>query len=222
MGSVVYADTEAVGQFVISQPLISCTIAGIILGNMVVGLTIGILLQLPYLVEFPIGGSKVSLGNMGAYIAAGLAVTFTQIFPLQSNIILLISVLFGIMISRATIPFQRLQRQLNNKLLKCADNAADSGNLWKITYLHYLGVLFVYIFGAFFSAFIFIIGKYICNLIIELVPSKMEQTLQILKPVLLGAGTGALFWHFLKKNTIQYTLTGVFFGGILLLLKFVN
>ena len=99
LGGVVYADTEAAGQAMVAQPLIACTTAGLLLGNMTLGMTVGLLMQLPYLIELPVGGAKVSLGNIGAYIAAGVAVTLSEVSPDQSNFILAASLLWGILLS---------------------------------------------------------------------------------------------------------------------------
>ncbi|MFQ5770880.1 MAG: PTS sugar transporter subunit IIC, partial [bacterium] len=208
MGGLVVADTEAVGQFMLSQPLIACAIAGMLLGNMVVGLTIGLLFQLPYLMEAPLGGAKVYMVNSGAYVAAGLAIKFNQIFSGQANIILLVTILSGILLSWGMIPLQKWLRQVSQLLQKRADLVAQNGDLGKISCLNYLGVLNAYLFGVLSIALFLMLGTNIGKAIIELVPIQYEAILKFLKPVLLGAGFGTVVLHFVNKSTLQYTLFG--------------
>jgi len=55
MGGIVSADTDSAWQSMVSQPLIACSIAGMLMGDLALGCVVGVLLQLPYLVELPVG-----------------------------------------------------------------------------------------------------------------------------------------------------------------------
>ena len=222
MGGLVYADTDAVGQVMLSQPLIACPVAGLILGNVAAGLTVGIILQLPYVVEIPAGGSRVSLGNMGAFVAAGIAIKLMNVYSEQANIILTISILFGILLSRLTIPIQHGLRQVNYLLLKQADIAAEAGDVNKINRLNYAGAMMTFFFGIVYTALFFVIGKFICPLIVNSLPSQLEVGMRLLKPALLGAGIGAMYWLYFKKSSMNVMLLGILFGAIIILVKFVS
>ncbi len=219
MGGIVSADTDSAWQSMVSQPLISCSIAGILMGDLVLGSVVGMLLQLPYLAEMPVGGARVSLGNLGVFISAGLAVKLNQIFPGQTNLILLFTVLYGVVLSRLTIPFQNWSRRFNLVLLRKADLAAEQGNVAKISRLNYLGVLNSLFFGILFSAIFFFSGKYIMQSAIISFPFKIS--LPFLKPTLLGAGLGAMFWLFLKRTTFWYTLIGTVMSAVALLIVWI-
>lgn len=219
MGGLVSADTDAAGQVMISQPLVSCSLAGALLGNLILGLTVGVLLELPFLVEVPAGGSKVSLGNLGAYVAAGLAIQLNQLFPNQMNLTLMLSVMFGLFLSWATVQGQRWMRQLNLLLLYRADREADTGNLSKITLLNYLGVLNAFFFGLVFSAIFLFFGKVILTFIIQILPLQWDPIFWLSKAILLGAGMGAFLWLFSQKSSIKYTIFGAGFSAAFLIVS---
>lgn len=207
IGGIVAADTEAAWQSMASQPLIACSLAGICLGNFGLGFTVGLLLQLPYMVELPVGGAKVSMSNLAAFVAAGLAVKIGQSVQ-NVDLILLLSLAYGVLLSWATFPFWRLLRQINLLLVRKADDAFDSGNLRKITLMNVLGVVNALFFGIYFSAIFFFLGKYILLSVSSPIPFQLNFSASLLKPVLLGAGLGAMFWLFLKKKTVGFALIG--------------
>ncbi len=221
MGGIVYADTDAVGQFMISQPLIACTVAGWLLGSTTIGFTVGVLLQLPYLVEIPIGGAKIPQGNLGAFVAAGLATMLTQLHPHKANLVLMSAILIGVFLSSQTIPLQDLLCKFNRMLLHRADRAAEHGNLGQLTVVNYVGVLAAYLFGGLLVAVFSLAGYYVCRFFLEALPANLESRMGLLKPVLLGAGFGAVLWHFLTRNTLKFTVVGTLVGVAISFLKLI-
>jgi fructoselysine and glucoselysine-specific PTS system IIC component len=218
-GGVVSADTDAAGQFMISQPLVSCTLAGALLGNLLLGLTVGVLLQLPFLVEIPAGGTKVSLGNLGAFVAAGLAVQLNQIAPAQPNLVLVLTILYGLFLSWASIPCLKWMRQLNLSLLYRADKMAEAGNLGQITWLNYLGVFNAYVFGVVFSAIFLFLGNIFLTSVIQFIPLEVDSIFRLGKAVLLGAGVGTLLWLFMQKTKAKFVVLGVLVSVTVLIIN---
>lgn len=219
VGGLVSADTDAAGQFMVSQPLVSCTLAGAIFGNLLLGMTVGVLMQMPFLVEVPVGGARVSLGNLGAFVAAGVAVKLNQIFPTINNLILVLAVLYGLFLSWATFPCLLWMRQLNLRLLYRADRAAEEGKLGQITWLNYLGVFNTYIFGLISSAIFLIFGNVFLTFIIRFIPIQLDSTFRLGKTVLLGAGVGILFWLFMQKSKVKYMVLGVLASTVVLIVN---
>jgi mannose PTS system EIIC component len=72
-GMVVYLDTTAVAQLMISQPLIACPLWGFLVGRPEIGLFFGVTFQLIWLGSLPIGAAKFPEGNLGALVATALA-----------------------------------------------------------------------------------------------------------------------------------------------------
>ncbi len=220
IGGLIYSDTDAVGQFGLSQPLIAASLAGLVLGKLELGITVGILLQLPYSIELPAGGAKVSVASLGSFVGSGLAVSLSQGYPGFNNLILAVAVGFGVLVGWLTIPLQGQLRQLNGGLVKHVDLAAASGNLNRITFLNNLSAFRAFMFGAISCAFFFALGKLVFAFVLQLAPRYLDAKLQFVTPVILGAGIGALLWQFVKtKSGVGLSLIGVVLGVLFFFLK---
>lgn len=221
-GGLVYLDTDAVGQFMISQPLAACTAAGVIFGNWPLGLTIGFLLQLPFLVEIPVGGAKVALGSLGSYAAAGVAVSSAAIFePLNEFLIIAYSLAFGVALSVAAIPLQDGLRRLNGRLQKQADAAAEDGRLRRITQLQYLGAGLAFLFGVAVCAIFLPLGKLGYGSLIAITAVSSYKN-DLIRPLFLGAGAGAVIWIFVKRQTIRYSMLGAGLAALVILINYMS
>ncbi len=215
-GGIVMADTDAAWQIMVCQPLVACSIAGVILGNMTLGLTVGLLLQLPYLVEAPVGGTQVSLGNLGAFVASGVALHLTPSFADRPEMILVTSLILGILISRLATPLSGWLRYLNLLLARKADHAAANAGVRTITFLHCVGVASSLVFGTLFVALLFAVASFVAARAVTLAPVAWESKLFLVKPMLLGAGVGAMLRLFVRKRSIKFAALGAAFSGLLI------
>ena len=82
IGGLVSIDTAAAWQVMISQPVFACPVIGLIFGNVEMGIMMGVLLELPWLINIPTGGTHGSEGNLGAVVATSLAI---YLFDKQVN-----------------------------------------------------------------------------------------------------------------------------------------
>jgi mannose/fructose/N-acetylgalactosamine-specific phosphotransferase system component IIC len=217
-GGIVFVDGEAFGQFMISQPLVAGAVAGLIFGNWMAGCTVGLLMQLPYLAEIPMGGTKVSLGGIGAYCAAGIAASFSG----DGQFVLPFSLAVGILVSWVAIPVQNQLRSINLRLARNADAAAAEGNLARISQLQYLAALVAFAAGALTSGFVVQIAGVIWRgLLAPLdLPLSFDRN-DLLQSLLLGAGAGAVIWLFVNRQTLRYGVAGAGLGVIYLILNFI-
>ena len=217
IGGAIYADTDAVGQFMFSQPLVACTLAGWVLGNVGLGLSLGALLQLPFVVETPVGGAKVSVISVGAYVAAGVA---ARVAPAdgETGLFMAAALIYAILLSVVAVPLQEGLRRFNQVLVHQADAAAEYGRLEDIARLNYLGATVAWLFGAVFTVAFFWTGLPLLRFIAEM--SAPPLWFHGLEPVMLGAGMGALGWHFSRKRVGKFTLAMAGISGIILWSRF--
>jgi mannose/fructose/N-acetylgalactosamine-specific phosphotransferase system component IIC len=73
-GMIVYLDTTAVAQIMISQPIIACPLWGWMAGRWEIGILFGIIFQLLWSGSLPVGAARFPEGNVGALVATALAV----------------------------------------------------------------------------------------------------------------------------------------------------
>ncbi len=219
IGGMVAVDTDTFLQSMLSQPLIACAFIGLVFDNFALGLTVGMLMQLPFLVEIPVGGRNLSFGNLGAYIAGGLAIFFSEKISGSENIILIAAILWGIIISYTTSPLLKYRRYFNLVLVRMADKAAQSGRLSHISLYHYLGVVVAFIFGVLYCWVFFELGEKIVIYVLDKTPPQMEGKLSLIKPSLLGVGMGAMMYSFINRKSVSLAGLGVFVGIIFLFIK---
>lgn len=115
-GGIVALDTTAAMQVMVSRPMVGCSIIGLILGNFQVGFTIGILLELLYISELPIGGARFAEGNVGATASAVIGILIVRQFPDRVSFIIVCALLLAIVISWFGGGLVLLMRRLNTKI----------------------------------------------------------------------------------------------------------
>ncbi|MGB1779024.1 MAG: PTS sugar transporter subunit IIC, partial [Longimicrobiales bacterium] len=76
LGGLLGLDGTAVGQFMMSRPLVAGWLSGWAAGAPGLGITIGAILELFLLVSFPTGGARFPEGSTAAVVAVGVAVPF--------------------------------------------------------------------------------------------------------------------------------------------------
>ncbi len=209
-------DTESAGQFMISIPFVSCTIAGAIFSNITLGLSIGVLLQLPFLIEIPAGGAKLSQINLAAYVATALACVFKANLDINMNAVMIITIIYALILSWGTRPFSDLLHRVNKWLVSLAERAAENHKFKLLDFFQYSGAGISFIYGLIYSAMFFIFGKLILGWTFLLIPEPFYSSLHFVKYVLMGAGIGAMVWFFInQKNKIKFCLIGLILTIIL-------
>jgi PTS system mannose-specific IIC component len=74
LGGALALDGTAVGQFMVSRPLVAGALVGWLLGDPAAGITVGVILELYLLVSFPTGGSRFPEGATATVVAASATV----------------------------------------------------------------------------------------------------------------------------------------------------
>lgn len=74
LGGLVALDGTALGQFMVSRPLVAATLAGAVMGDAGLGLAVGGVLELFYLSALPVGGARFPEGGPAAVVAGAIAV----------------------------------------------------------------------------------------------------------------------------------------------------
>ena len=215
-GGIVAVDNETTWQTLISQPFFACSVAGYLFGDIGLGWTIGVLLQLPFLVELPTGGSKMSYNHTAAYVASGVALSLNRILPDQELQILLCAVVYSLFISWAGVWITRMHHRFNLGLQHSADKAAIAGNTRKITVLNYLSAGVVFIVGVCISGILFWVGLLLIKPLFTDSGLIRGLRLNYLMPVLYGAGVGSIFYLYSKRRLLGFSLLGILIGALIL------
>ena len=86
LGGLVALDGTALGQFMVSRPLVAATLAGALLGDVTTGFVVGGVLELFYLSVLPVGGARFPEGGPAAVVGAATAAAIPGMAGLVAGI----------------------------------------------------------------------------------------------------------------------------------------
>ncbi len=220
IGGVVAVDTAAGWQIMICQPIVSCTFTGAILGQPEIGIILGILLQLPWLINIPSGGSHGSEGNIGAVVAVGLSSFFVSRNLNTDNIIIIVTIVYSLAISRIGFYLVDLIRNANVKLIHSADEAVKNANFKKIAQLNLSGLFYMFAMGFLFVGSGFALGIIILKPLIIFIHADFDRSFEMAKFGILGLGFGVAATLFFNKKTIWFILAGLAVSAMFLIIVY--
>lgn len=212
-GGIVSADTTAALQIMISHPLISCAVVGLILGNFALGFTMGILLELVWLHEIPAGSAIFSEGNVGATVAAALAIITAQktgrVIPAVA-ISLLVAIIISMIAGRMVI----WMRTMNNKLYDEVINA-QAVSIRQVEWAHTKGIFLAFFLGFFTTGLsILVLIPFVMPWVVSMIPVSMDRVLEPISIAFLGAGCGVLLFLFKEHKMWWLVFIGLIGGFI--------
>ncbi len=134
-------DRVALVQVMISRPLVAGPLAGWVLGQPLVGLEVGMLLELLWLGRIPVGAAIPPDDTQVAVGATVTAITMGHSLGFHGMPMVLLSVLVSIPLGTCGQVFDRLARQINDRLSATACDALEVGNVKLMERNHLLGIL---------------------------------------------------------------------------------
>jgi mannose/fructose/N-acetylgalactosamine-specific phosphotransferase system component IIC len=224
-GAIVYLDTTAVAQFMISQPIIACPLWGVITGRPEVGLFLGVAFQLIWLGTLPVGATKVPEGNVGALVATALAV---RIPPTSDGspawITLAVAALVGIIVAQIGGEITPLVRRFLIRYSTRVVAAAEARQGSRFTLL-FAGAIGIHVLAGFvLTLAAFEAGKMVMTVYLGhfsefgLSPAVVSETNLIfsaLWPGMLGAGAAVIAARFVHRASFGwFALTAIVGLGV--------
>jgi PTS system mannose-specific IIC component len=134
-------DRIAFAQFMISRPIVVGPLTGFLLGDAMVGLEIGMLLELLWLGRLPVGAAIPPDDTQVAVGATVLAFAMGHLLGFEGMPIVLLCVLTAIPLGKCGQGFDRLARKFNDHLNNKALAALEREDLSRVESLHVAGLL---------------------------------------------------------------------------------
>jgi mannose/fructose/N-acetylgalactosamine-specific phosphotransferase system component IIC len=151
LGGLLALDGTSVGQFMLSRPLVAGALAGWVLGQPAVGLTIGALLELYLLVSFPTGGSRFPEGATATVVAVASAAGAAS--PGALPLAIAVGLLWG-QLGGLTITFLR---RTNARLVP--EPGRPEGQGLSVTGAHLVAMLLDFLRGGMLTLVGIVIGR---------------------------------------------------------------
>ncbi len=173
MAGVLAMDTTSGPQFLISEPIVSCSVLGLLFGNPEAGLMLGIIFQLLWLGYLPLGGERFTDNNMAAFISTASLFTAADIFGFGSSefkaaliLVLLYSVLIGII----GLHIMNFERRLNGIKTEKLLSVFEQGENPLLIRWHFTGIFHAFIKGVLMALVFVPIGIMLCRTVRILPP----------------------------------------------------
>jgi len=213
-GGLVALDTTAAFQVLISHPLVSGAVIGLLLGNFPMGFAIGVILELIWLSEFPVGAAPFSEGNIGAAVAAAVGIISAGRTG-RPEISLSLALLVGVLISMIGGHLVVLLRKINGRLYEnILDNKKLTINM--VERYHFSGIALAFLSGMLLTAVsVAFFGFLLLPAIIAYLPKSIDKFLAPVSAAFLGIGCGVLFYLFLSRKNWWLIIVGAASGTVL-------
>ncbi len=213
-GGIVALDTTAVLQILISHPLVSCSVTGVILGNFKIAFLIGVVLELIWLNELPVGAAPFSEGNIGATVAAAVAIlVYNQTLRMQMAIPL--ACVLGVAVSFVGGYLVIWARNINSRIYS---RLLDSERITpsRVSATHLLCIAIFYFGGVLFTALATAGCYYLLMFVTPMIPSSWDARLWPIMGAFLGVGCAVLLYMFVTRKNWWLLLMGAALGGLFL------
>ncbi len=217
-GGFVGLDTTAAWQVLLAHPLVSSTILGWIFGNIPFGMLFGVLMELIWLKDVPVGGAKFPEGNLGSLAGLGSILWVDAPGAMGRPWLLLWGILYAFFVAQL-IGFTIVLMRRNNEILaRWADRFAEKNSPSGVAWMHRLGVFHAFFHGALWTALAVSVGALFLPKLTQLGESWFPLTLGSVKFAFLGLGIGAVGFLVTSQKNRFYLVLGILAGILLSLL----
>ncbi len=134
-------DRTAAMQFMVSRPIVAAPLTGLVLGDPIVGLHVGILIELLWLGRLPVGAAIPPDDTQIAVGGTALAIIIGQGTGYVGLPMILLCLLVAMPLGKAGQFFDRLARKGNALILEKAEIAVLSGRGASVECWHLLGLV---------------------------------------------------------------------------------
>lgn len=133
-------DRVAILQVMISRPIVAAPLTALFLGEPLVGLQIGVMVELLWLARLPVGAAVPPDDTQVAIASSVLAIIMGNALNASEPELLLLCVLVAIPLGKVGQYFDHYARQYNVRLIKKVDSALDRGSLLGAELQHLRGL----------------------------------------------------------------------------------
>jgi PTS system mannose-specific IIC component len=209
-------DRVAFVQIMISRPLVAGTLAGWALGNALIGMEVGMLLELLWLGRLPVGAAIPPDDTQVAVGATVLAISMGPLLNTDGMPLVILSVLIAIPLGKFGQFFDRLARHANGRLSLAGCKSLEDGNARGMERYHLLGLVSFALASLATATVIVLVGSFVLYSLAPLLIGAVRDTGLSLQYSLILIGAASLLGTINVNRSISLFCTA--FSGTLLVL----
>jgi mannose/fructose/N-acetylgalactosamine-specific phosphotransferase system component IIC len=223
LGGIVAADTTSGPQILISEPIVVCSMLGMLFGFPETGILIGIVYQLLWLGYLPLGGTVFTDSNMAAFVSTASLFAASDMFNLSGAAMkaaFIPAMLFSVIVGYTGLRLHVYEQHINGRRNDALLSRLESGKLPSITRLHLSGIVTAFLKGAFMTAVFIPAGTLLCGMVSYL-PDSFFEGMSNASMMITGTVTASAILFYRTKGKNKSLIFGAIggFAWIMLILK---
>jgi len=199
--AVVSLDRKHIFQLSISQPLVTSTLIGFLLGSPSEAMYFGMIIQLLWLSNLHIGAAKTPEGEIASIIGCILYVKFHDQFFEYGNFLLFFTFLFTVLCSFFANLLGAFSRKVDVRFFDFSLKSIKESNKGRIGISICLALIFQFIINLVFIFIAVSLGSFILKKISGTIENISIDVWQFVVVAILGSGVGMLISVFRDKKS---------------------
>ena len=210
LGGIAALDATPLAQTMLSQPLVTATILGMVWGDLQTALEVGIVLQILAISTQPVGARTPEDYAVGGVVGAGLALALVerQPFMLVREASAMAGVMAGILVALGGAVLIRWLRRRNEGLGRWCEAELRAGRLGALAAAHRAGVVLAFAIGVSYCAACLGLGLWGLPAFVQSESLRLSKAWNLAQPLWLGLGLAQMLQAFVQRQLMRAALFG--------------
>ncbi len=205
-------DTTAAMQILISQPLISCTILGWMSNDITFGLHFGLLMQLMWVSQLPVGAARIPAGNLGSITGVIIALQLKPIIPEYQNFLILTGLFSALILSYIGAHFNAMLNQCNVIIFNRVFDQIEKGNTGVLGRMTAAALILKLALLCLLIYFYVLTGTFLLKFLDSEALALIDKFARYIEMAVIGAGIGLTLNLYKSRKNIAVFSAGIILG----------
>jgi mannose/fructose/N-acetylgalactosamine-specific phosphotransferase system component IIC len=210
LGGVAAVDATPVAQTMLSQPLVTATLLGLVWGNLPVAIEVGLVLQILAVSTQPVGARTpedyASGGVVGTTLA--LALVTGQPFLMVREAAAMTGVMAGIAVAMGGTVLTRWLRRRNEGLGRWCEVEVRAGRTGALGAAQVAGIVMAFAIGVSYCAACLGVGLWGLTPVVQSESLRLAKAWHLAQPLWLGLGLAQMLQAFVQRHLVRGALFG--------------
>ncbi|HEY2955929.1 MAG TPA: PTS sugar transporter subunit IIC [Candidatus Eisenbacteria bacterium] len=211
LGGIAALDATPVAQTMLSQPLVTSTLLGLVWGNLGLALEVGVVLQILAASTLPVGARTPEDYAVGGVVGAGVALALgsQQSFEVAHHASAMLGVLAGMASATLGVPLLKWMRRRNEGLSRWCEDALRRGDEHALTAAQGAGVALAFAIGVATTAvWVGLAVRGLSGLAAH-ESLRLGRAWGLAQPLWIGLGLAQLLHAFVQRRLTRVALFGL-------------
>jgi len=220
LAGVAALDATPVAQTMLSQPLVTASLLGLLWGDWHTALAVGIVLQLLAASTLPIGARTPEDYPVGAVVGVALAILLAREAPFEMarSASMLLGTLAGMVAATLGVPLLKWQRRRNEGLSRWCEDAVLAGRPGALGSAHAAAIAFSFGVAVAYAALCLALGWFALRPLVLHDSIRLARAWGLAQPLWLGLGVAQLLHAFVQRRLTRAAVFAVALLGSWLML----